>query len=79
MYDYLETSAKSFAWTEAEIVVASICAAVATLLAIVWWFIQKHDARRKKYKDAKRDKQKAIDAHDFNAQLDADRRMQLYK
>lgn len=57
----------------------SILAIVGTLLAITWWFIQNNDARKKKYEEAKRDKQKAIDAHDFNAQLDADRRMRLYR
>ena len=59
--------------------VASIAAAVATFLAIVWWIIQKSDKRKKLYEEAKRDKRKAIDAHDFNAQLDCDRRMRLYK
>lgn len=58
---------------------ASIAAAVATFLAIVWFIIQKIANRNKKYEEAKRDKQKAIDAHDFNGQLDADRRMRLYK
>jgi hypothetical protein len=58
---------------------ASIIAIIATTLSIVWWLIQKHDARKKKYEEAKRDKKLAIDAHDFNAQLDADRRMRMYK
>lgn len=58
---------------------ASILAILATLLAIIWWFIQRFDERKKKYEEAKRDKKKAIDAHDFNAQLDADRRIRMYK
>jgi hypothetical protein len=58
---------------------ASILAIIASLLALVWWFIQRSDARKKKYEEAKSDKKKAITAHDFNAQLDADRRMSLYK
>lgn len=56
-----------------------IAGSVFLVLSIIWWLIQKTDIRKKKYEEAKRDKQKAIDAHDFNAQLDADRRMQLYK
>ena len=58
---------------------ASICAAVATLLAIIWFFIQRAANKNKKYEEAVNDKKKAIDAHDFNAELDAERRMRLYK
>ena len=56
-----------------------VAGSVFLLLSIVWYFIQKGANRNKKYEEAKRDKKKAIDAHDFNAQLDADRRMRLYR
>ena len=35
--------------------------------------------KNEKYEEAKRDLKKAIDSHNFNAQLDAERRMRLYK
>lgn len=57
----------------------SIAGAIFLILSIGWWLIQRMDEKKKKYEEAKRDKQKAIAAHDFNAQLDADRRMSLYK
>lgn len=57
----------------------SIVAAVASLLGIIWWVLKKIDKKNKKYEEALRDKKKAIAAHDFNAELDAERRMRLYK
>jgi len=58
---------------------ASIAAAVATLLAIVWYFIQKAANRNAKLEEAKRDAQKAIDSGDTAALADAQRRMRLYR
>jgi hypothetical protein len=58
---------------------ASILAIVGTLLAIVWWFIQNNDARKKKYEEAKRDLQKAIDAGDASGVLSAQRKLQIYR
>lgn len=43
------------------------------------WLIQKSDAKKKKYKEAKDDAKKAVDAHDTAALLDAQRRMQNSK
>jgi hypothetical protein len=60
-------------------VATSIVAGIATLLAIVWWIIQHNDARKKKYEEAKRDLQKAIDAGDSAGVLSAQRRMSIYK
>lgn len=57
---------------------ASIVAAVATLLAIVWFLIQRGANRNAKLEEAKRDAQKAIDSGDTAALADAQRRMQLY-
>lgn len=57
---------------------ASIAAAVATLLAIIWFLIQKAANRNAKLEEAKRDAQKAIDSGDTAALADAQRRMRLY-
>ena len=57
----------------------SIVGIVLLVLTITWWAIQNYSSRKKLYEQAKKDYEDAIDAHDFNAQLDASRRMQLYK
>lgn len=57
----------------------SVLAIIGTALAIVWWILQYHDARKKKYEEAKRDLQKAIDSGDTAGILSAQRRMQIYK
>ena len=57
----------------------SILAIIASLLALVWWVIQRTDARKKKYEEAKRDLQKAIDDGDAAGVLSAQRRMQIYQ
>jgi p-aminobenzoyl-glutamate transporter AbgT len=56
-----------------------VAGSVFLALSIAWWFIQKSAERNKKYEDAKRDKQKAIDDSDTPALLDAERRMRLYR
>jgi hypothetical protein len=58
---------------------ASIVGIVFLSLSIVWWLIQHNDTRKKKYEEAKRDLQKAIDAGDTAGVLSAQRRMQIYK
>jgi len=59
--------------------VGLIAGCVFLILMGIRWFIQRSDARKKKYEEAKNDAKKAVAAHDTAALLDAQRRMSNYK
>ena len=48
-------------------------------LSIAWWFIQKNAEKNKKYEEAVKDAQKAVDSNDTARLIDAQRRMRLYR
>ena len=59
--------------------IGAIAGSIFIVLSIVWWIIQKTDDKKKLYRKAKEDAQKAIDSGDTSALLDAERRMQIYR